>query len=257
MMYYAIENLINSNTLDSVSTEDPIYVKEWLYDRRPSRPFRFTAKVAQWVKVNLGAATRVTLAALFNHNLQNVATVQLEADILDFWAPPAYQQSVAWRSEDEHLLLDQTYQWWRLAVADATNPACPQLGDFFLGNWCQFTYAKVQPGRADGPAVHRATHLTPYGQIWSAYFGRTERFSIRLRNLNTASQVDELQTFVQAVAAAGGAFVFIPEHTLPHVFYVFLENESDFAQQITRGQTNELRDWNLQLRVLTKGITLL
>jgi len=257
-MLYAINNLINLNTLVATSTEDPVYVKEWLYDRRPSRPFRFTVKTAQWIKVNLGAPMQITLAALFNHNLQDaVSSVLLEADNAGAWPPGCYQQAMTWRAEDQRLLLNQTYQWWRLAVSDATNSENLQVGDFFLGNWQKFAYGKVQPGRADGPVLHRSTYTTPYGQLWSSYFGKSGRFEIRIRNLSSAAQVDELQTFIEAVAAAGGTFVFMPRDTLPHVYYVFLENEEAFAQQIVAGPTEELRDWSLRLRVLNKGITLL
>ncbi len=65
MIYYAIENLLaRSNTAISSSSEDALYVAENLYNKRPSKPFRFTgvglAGVPEWVCVEFEAPTRVT-----------------------------------------------------------------------------------------------------------------------------------------------------------------------------------------------------
>ncbi|GAG77384.1 unnamed protein product, partial [marine sediment metagenome] len=42
---YVTPNLLDVDSLESISApgEDPVYVKENLYNNRPSKPFRFTA----------------------------------------------------------------------------------------------------------------------------------------------------------------------------------------------------------------------
>jgi len=68
MLYYSAVNLVDVDTVNSVSTEDALYVKENLYGLRPSKPFYFAAKASQWVKIDLLAATPVQVCAIFNHN---------------------------------------------------------------------------------------------------------------------------------------------------------------------------------------------
>jgi len=41
-LLYAIENQIDVDTLCCVSSEDSTYLMEYLYNQRPSMPFRFT-----------------------------------------------------------------------------------------------------------------------------------------------------------------------------------------------------------------------
>lgn len=74
---YVIPNLIDVDTLCCVSSEDPVYVKEFLYCERPSKPFRFTGIGApaapEWICVTLDGVQPVSFAAIFNHNLTALA----------------------------------------------------------------------------------------------------------------------------------------------------------------------------------------
>ena len=254
MLVYATGNLINLATLASVSTEDVLYVKENLYCERPSKPFRFTAKAGQWVKVNVGAGVPITLMACFNHNLTNAAVIQADANNADAWPGP-YHLHFTWRQYDFCRFLNQTYPWWRFLLSDAGNPFNPQLGELFFGTWTKFTNAKVQPGRDDSPIFHGVEQQTAYGQDWDCYFSDSQSFKLSLLNINDPATVDELHTFLRAIYGMAGRFVLIPDHRQPHVYYCKVTGSPSSSRPIYGDK--ELRRWGLEFKVLTRGITLL
>lgn len=74
-MLYVIENFISSDTPLYASSEN---AAEWvalsnLYNKRPSKPFRFegqgTPAVPEWLCVDLLEAKQVTFCGVCNHNL--------------------------------------------------------------------------------------------------------------------------------------------------------------------------------------------
>jgi len=85
-LLYVTGNLITSTTLDSVTTEDTVYVKEYLYNQRPSLPFRFTTNTGNQIKVDMGAAKSVTNVSVINHNLEAPTLFKIKAAAAD---PPA------------------------------------------------------------------------------------------------------------------------------------------------------------------------
>lgn len=256
-LYYVKTNLINiSNLIDNtyVSSEDPIYTVDKLYNQRPSYPFRFTGVNAQWAKVNFGAGQAVTFIGIFNHNLLNTVTITLSGAVAD--AGYAVEVTPVWREGNMYALLDATWKWWRLDLNNgAVIPA--QLGEWVLGEWATFPNAYVQPGRADGPVFHALDNITHYGQNWTQYLSKGEKFSIALKNINDPSATDDIQSFLNDIWQDNqGRFVFIPDHTQPKAYYVRVANRESYANRIVNG-VKELREWSLELVTLTDGITLL
>lgn len=257
-LYYVTTNLVDSLTLPQetyVSSEDSIYVYENLYNGRPSKPFRFTTKANQWIKVQLLSSQAVTFVGLFGHNLTSGATLTLESAAAD--AGYGLVKTLTWRDKNLYKLFNGNDKWWKLNVSDAGNSAYPQIGEYVLGTWSKFDNARVQPGRADGPAVYMADKVSHYGQDWSKHYANTEGLTIRLMNLNDPSVVDDLQTFLKDIFEnSDGKFILIPDHEQPHCFYVRVKNRRDFARRLVYG-TKELREWKLELETLAEGITLL
>jgi len=257
---YSTTNLINSTTLPADnatyrSTEDTIYQVEYLYNSRPSKPFKFTAKNGQWIKINLGSRQIVSLFAIFNHNLTSAGTQQLHCSGSNGnWK---LLGTMAHRANDEYLKFGVYDQWFRYSVSDAANPSTLMIGEMWLGNWTKFENAKTQSPRSDGPEFWTTEQVTPYGQDWDAYLAENERISISLRNVNDRNSIDEIQTFLQTVFAAGNRFVMIPDDGTPHVYYCKIMNKSDFASRQVYGDASELRDWRIDIKTLTRGITLL
>ena len=259
-LLYATTNLITSTTLppDNAvyrSTEDANYQVENLYNVRPSYPFRFTSKVGQYVKANLGTRKIASISAIFEHNLTNAATVQLHASgINGAWKLVG---NYTWRKNDMYIKFGINEIWLRLSVSDAGNATNPILGEWFVAEHSVFENAVVTPGREDGPQFFAADVKTPYGQRWRVVYSEGERFSMTLTNVNDPATIDDLQTFLSDVMLNNnGSFLWIPNDTQPHVYYVDVVNLSNYATRRVYG-TSELRDWRLEFEIRTRGITLL
>lgn len=284
-MLYSLENFINSETLLFSKTEDTLYKLKNLYTERPSYPYRSTAvgtgALPEWVCVDLGSPTKVTLVGVFNHNIQYLPTAGGVFHLKGCNdACPEEPGECAWGDQlalvdlsvadrmIEHFRntygkLDSTFQYWLLEVADSTNAdEHIELGEWWLGQWSKFTTADckvhLQPGRADGPRYFMGIQETHYGQDWHSYYSATEHFSIRLKNINDPNAVDEMHRFLTVVQRDyGGKFVFIPDDTRPFCYYVIIKNISDYANRLIYGDEVELREWRLELKTLTEGIKLI
>lgn len=261
---YGISNLINLNTLLSVSTEDAIFLKENLYNQRPSKPFRFTQKTGNQIIIDLGSATAVSLVGVFNHNLTaSPGQFKIKADSANppagGWDSPAYSADLAVTANfnDSWKKIAQTYRYWCLDIDDASNGNNVEIGEFFLGVLTAFSSdVHLQPARTDGPVFFMARQQTYYGQDWTAYLAEAERFVITIQNISDPSVVDEMAVFLRAVQQNAGRFIFIPDDTEPFAYYVIVENLADYAIRLVHG-SSDLREWRLQLKTLTKGISLL
>ena len=93
-----------------------------------SKPWRTTGISAEWIKFDLGGATNLTVFSMFSFNLTASATVTLEGNATDSWGSPTYSQVLTVATDaDGNVLerivfyLNETFQWWRLTIADATN----------------------------------------------------------------------------------------------------------------------------------------
>ena len=87
-----------------------------------AKKWRTTADTGQWIKFNLGSAKKITMAAIFGHNLTSGATVMLQANATDSWGAPSYSQAMTWNEKAIVKFLDETYQWWRITFEDGSNP---------------------------------------------------------------------------------------------------------------------------------------
>ena len=258
-LYYVKTNLVNVTSLPDntfVSSEDAVYTVDKLYNKRPSYPFRFDGVDAQWVKARwIAAAQKITFLGIFNHNLLDSVTITLNGDVND-GAFANLVSTPVWRDKNMYALFDGTWKWWKLNIDNGADVKA-QLGEYVLGNWAKFSNAYVEPGRADGPVIHASNNITHYGQDWTAYYSRGEMFSIALKNINDPSATDDIQTFLNDIWEDNdGKFVFIPDHKQPKVYYVQVVNRDSYANRLING-VSELREWRLELKTLTEGITLL
>ncbi len=276
MILYAIENFINDYTPLYSSSEDAVYIQENVYNKRPSKPFRFTGQGSpgnpEWICVDLGENKLVTFVGIFNTNMMLIGSADEltikacnnicrgESNACD-WDIPNFERSLlASQKANFKNICDRfshTDRYWDLEIIDQDNPYPVELGEWFLGQWQQFENAHLQPGQADGPVLNRNVNVTHYGQIWSSAYAEAKSFDMTIKNIGDPRQVSELDIFLKEVHNNGGRFVIIPRDDLGFCYYVFLQNESDFAAQISKGLTGELYDYKLSLITLTEGIRLL
>ena len=259
-LIYTLGNYITVATLDSVSTEDAVFVKENLYNKRPSFPFRFTAKSDQSIVIDAGANITPTILALINHNLLVGATIKIEADNdPPNWAAPPYSQALTWREENLYYKItgNQTYRWWRIFVTDAANPVLPQIGEAILHVFSSFTTAHIQ-AQSEGDVFYTATQETFMGQDWDAELARKALLSLKIRKEETHgdSVQEEIRAFLRSLAGSAGRFLIVPDDTTPECYYVKASGSEFKADRIFHN-IKDIRDWNLNLAEISQGINLL
>lgn len=256
MFQYSKTNLLTAATLSDTSTENAIYIDDYLYDGRPSKPFYFTAKTSQWIKIDLGGAVFVDIFAIFNHNFLSAATLGIQGNAADAWGAPSFTAAPAWRKDNFYHRPRVTYEWWRFLISDAGNPYYPRVGELWLSSSLStFANAHAQPGRQDGLGIEAIETPTIYGQDWDVFLSSAEDFTYSIYNLSDPDNIDDLQTFIEDIKGPEGRFLFIPDPGKPHVYLAKLTG----SPQATRLVTGEksLRAWNITIKALTKGITLL
>ena len=287
---YVIENYIDEDTLDSVSSEavSGFYNKDRLYNERPSWPLRFSGKGAagnpEWICVDMGLDKQVTFAGIFNHNLtSSPERFSLKGCVDDcvtcLWeAAPAWEENLIGRilsgkicnDEYEYVFpnsckkINRTQRYFQFEFIDLSNPDnYIEVGEAVLGKHCKFrSTVYLQPGRPDGPSFYMANQETHFGQDWPAYLSYNEEFSLVFQNINDVNNLDELQIFLIRVQRNGGRFIIIPDDdrsetvNYPICYYVIVKNKRDFANRLIHGFENDLREWKLELKTLTTGLKL-
>jgi hypothetical protein len=253
---YIATNLLDVDTLDSVSTEDAIYVKEHLYNNRPSKPFRFTDKDDEWIKIDFGAAQKITHISIFNHDLTAAVDLRLQGNAADAWGAPTYNKALTWQAYSLYYHFTETFRWWRLFVDDPTNANDPQIGELFIGEHSEFSNGFVQPGWEQELGFSIAEEKTYFGQNWDYYLSDCKKFNIKIQNLNDPANIDDLEAFFRSIGGSAGRFVFIPHDDYPYCFLVKIENTSIPNLQIVRGD-KDLNEWTMTLKTLVRGIRLL
>ena len=92
--------------------------------------WRTTGKASEWIVFNLGSAKKITCFSMFSFNLTSSATVTLQGNASDSWGSPTYSQALTIPTDaDSNVIqrivffLDQTFQYWRVTLADSGNSA--------------------------------------------------------------------------------------------------------------------------------------
>lgn len=276
MILYAIENFISADTPLTSSSEDKTYVLKNVFNIRPSKPFRFTGQGSfgnpEWICVDLMVDRQVTFCGIFNHNLvfsESAGILNLKAANFPCrgesgagnWDAPGFEESMLANVISEFRntchRLNYTERWWEVEVMDQGNPFPVQFGEWFLGQWHALPNSRLQPATQRSPILATNKNITFAGQVWSNAYSEQEDFHLVIKNINDPQQVGEMKLFLREIKENNLNFVIIPNHLEPFCYYVTLMNEADFRSQIVRGMTEELSEWQLELRTLTEGTALL
>lgn len=272
---YLTENLLAGNDVTiTSSSEDALYVLENLYCGRPSKPFRFAGIGSpgnpEWIACQFAAAKAVNFVGIFNHNLTALATAgdslrlkgsPLAAGAAD-WSSPAWNLDLSDRLitgwNDLYRKISENYKTYRLEVIDQVQEsAFVELGELVLGVATKISSAYIQPERRESPQLARVKNVTPYGQHWMESLAHSVTLNLQVWNGNDIATIDSLRTMILAIHNAGGKFVLVPNDGQKWAYYVALENDGGFMDSVARGDVSEVSSWTLELRTLTRGISLL
>jgi len=160
-----------------------------------------TVEIPEWIKFYVGStAKKITMLAIFGHNLTSGAIVKLQAYSSDEWTvPPAYESAaLTWNAQALVLFLDQTYTWWRITIADPNNTD----GYIEIGRICAGEY--YEPGMNIIETVTMSL-IDPSivtesdgGQGYSIEKTKYRMYSVQFGDINTAQQ-EEIETMFRAV----------------------------------------------------------
>ena len=111
----------DSGTITS-SSEVSGLVDDNAVDDFVARKWRTETDTGEWIKFDLSSGKKITMVAIFGHNLTSGATVTLQANEDDSWEEPLYSQAMTWNEKALVKFLDEEYQWWRITLEDGSNP---------------------------------------------------------------------------------------------------------------------------------------
>lgn len=152
---------------------------------------------------DLGSSRQVRALVLADHNLSATASVTLMAHTTDSWASPSFSQALSIASPNTTLFLDQTYRYWRLALADAANPAqVVSLGQVYLGDYFEPSHT-FSVGYQHALVAGRTLVATDSGKVAGSARGTAQSYSLEFKRL-TSSDLDGFTAMYQAVHPNSG-----------------------------------------------------
>jgi len=133
---FAWDNKWDAGTLTASgnATNFPASNTRHRWHRRPWRSANTAAP--EWIELDASANIDVLAGFIRYTNLQSNATVLIQANTASNWAAPAENVSVTANTEIMPCVWPtvQSYQYWRTAITDATNPSnYVEVGRVYLG----------------------------------------------------------------------------------------------------------------------------
>lgn len=109
------------------------------------RHWRSTGCAAEWLKWNLGSAMTVKAFCLRYHNISDESgwSVHIQGNNADAWGAPAVDVDLINMGDAMAYFWEsgETYQWWRLTIADAGNPnGYIIIGRTYLGSYIEMDW---------------------------------------------------------------------------------------------------------------------
>ena len=193
------------------SSESGSLIDDNVVDDFVQKKWRTTGDTAEWIKFNLGSAKKITAIALFGHNLTNAATITLEAHASDAWGAPTYTKVMTWGELCIIEFIDQTFQWWRITIADAANPdTYIEIGRICMGEY-------IEPGINITHDVQKSWYdpslkeVTEGRQVYVIIKTKYREYSINYDTIDRTLQ-DQIETLFRAVGNTE-PFVFVLDPT--------------------------------------------
>lgn len=259
---YVTGNLINSTTLDSVSTEDAsgFYNKANLYDKIQSLPWRPTEKSDVYALVDLGSDVPVTFCGLYRHNLSTGATVCKLKGYEETTGKPSDPINDAGDYDDDftitaghqncYLTLSETMRYWVLLMTEAGNENNLEVGELIMSTHASFTKNFIYP-YTEVLRYLRGETVTPAGQRWLNKKGKFKRFVLEFLGVTDAKLLSEIEAFFEAIDGEL-PFVFVPNDAAAYSWFVDCLSDLE-AERAWYNYNN----FTLELEEQGRGITLL
>ena len=191
----------NDTATITSSSEAGTLIDDNVIDNFIARKWRATGDAAEWVKFELTEAKKVTMVAIFGHNITGDAIVTLEASSDNDWEGEGDPEYSSEMTRDEFCIikfLDETYKWWRITIADGANPdTYIEIGRICMGEFIEPTINvthEVQKKLNDPSYKQESAGQQKYAIEKTVY----RVFDVFFSGIGRAQQ-DELVTMFRAV----------------------------------------------------------
>ena len=165
------------------STENASYPIENIVDPVRSRVYKPTSNTFNFV---IDLQTNATIKMITFHSplaeyfsISDAATITVEANSVLSWTSPPFTKTMTVEETGAFLFIDQAtnsdYRYWRILVADATNPTIISLGYFYMGDYTQLTSRTVSKGFSAGVRDETKTIKSMNGTL---YFDEKQRYHV-------------------------------------------------------------------------------
>lgn len=250
-MLYSLGNYINSSTLSSVSTEDTIYPKENMYNKRQSMPWRMTAK-SGYAIFDFGSG-RPTFFAIMNHNLLGTGafSLTLKTAATEGALVASSPESVTWHKQNIwHAIAMTPNRWWRIDVSDPDILANLEFGEIIFYIAGTFTMNFWWPYK-EGLEYVTEENVTQYGHRHIAKKAVRKTFGLDFEGVTDANLVSEVQAFFEGFDGKN-PFVFIPDSEETDSWYVYCLNSLKASRAFL-----DNNKFSMGLEEQSRGISLL
>lgn len=193
------------------------------------KKWRSTGDAAEWIKFDLGAASKITMVVIFGHNLTSGATVTLEAHGTDVWTTPDYSHVLASTGSATVPIvefLDQTYRWWRITIADGSNPdGYIEVGRICAGEFYEpgvNVLETVQKSLVDPSIIEESDGKQGYAIEKTKY----RVYAVQFGDISAAQQA-ELETMFRAVGKTRPLVFALDPDSYPENDTIYCKIKSD------------------------------
>lgn len=245
-----VRNLIlNLEDADlAASSEAEEYEKDRLLTQTPSRAWRTTGDAAEYIDFDFGAPIEIDSIGVFAHNLTDGATITLQADDNDAFTTPE-EETLAWNADKIiKLFTAKTYQYWRLELADGSNPdTYLEIGNIVLGKrieLCALLPRGWELTKVNPSIITEGAGGQEYVRIKENY----QNFAITFSETNPLCQ-DDYDALAAFLAEGGMNEAFLislkqGSDLYGHSFYGRLANYGNFKEITPAGH----RTWSIEFR---------
>lgn len=229
-------NLADSAVLSS-DNADPNYGLSGIQDIHLTNVFRFADLTGGYIDFDLTEAKDVSCVAIVS-NLTASATITLKGHSDESsWASPSVEETVSAADRNLiHYFTSSSYRYWRLEIADASNPdGYIEVSRVFLGTYLQMP--KPEPEYTYEIESLSTRQFSPTGQPFSVERPERAFYSFTFPPSFTTAQRNSLITAYKAVGIGTPIFldVWDGDFSTQDPEYVLFEPDSISFTKFTRG----------------------
>jgi len=200
------------------------YGRQRLLDLDRNTFWKSTGDTSENLVIDLGSALTPTAVIIADHNFTSGATVTIEANSSNAWGAPAYTYTFSTITDPLVLYLSQTYRYWRLVIADASNPdTYLRIGQLYLGDYVSLDRVNASWGSSRGDGYNLQSNISEAGVMRRYAYTRSRTLNLTFGN--TLKEAD-----ITALLALQEAIIDLTTYRVsPFWLHLFSDSASDLA----------------------------